>query len=81
MEKFINRRDFLKIAGLFSMSLAAPQFLFRPSMFERGTGQNRRWSRARASITPYGYRSGPFGSGGGFISCGTGNRRENFRRT
>jgi len=40
MDKTINRRDFLKLAGLFSMSLAAPQFMFRPSMSDPGTGQN-----------------------------------------
>jgi len=30
----LNRRDFLKLAGLFSLSLAMPEFTFRPSIVE-----------------------------------------------
>ena len=40
MEKSINRRDFLKLAGLFSISLAVPEFMFRPNLSELGAGQN-----------------------------------------
>ncbi|MGB7876910.1 MAG: sulfatase-like hydrolase/transferase [Anaerolineales bacterium] len=37
----LNRRDFLKLAGLFSLSLAMPEFTFRPRLIEPNTsGQN-----------------------------------------
>jgi arylsulfatase A-like enzyme len=40
MNNSFNRRDFLKLAGLLSLNLAAPQFLFRPAKSEGGTGAN-----------------------------------------
>lgn len=37
----LNRRDFLKLAGLFSLSLALPEFTFRPRIAEPSSnGQN-----------------------------------------
>jgi len=40
MNKSINRRDFLKLASLFSLNLAAPKLLFRPGTLESGAGEN-----------------------------------------
>ena len=40
MEKSLNRRDFLKLAGLLSLNLAAPKLLFRPAVSEGGTDTN-----------------------------------------
>jgi choline-sulfatase len=40
MNKSINRRDFLKLASLFSMSMAAPKLLFRPGSLESGSVEN-----------------------------------------
>jgi len=40
MDDSFTRRDFLKLAGLLSLNLAAPQFLFRPGKSEHGTGAN-----------------------------------------
>ena len=40
MEKPFNRRDFLKFAGLLSVNLAVPQFLFRPGNSVDGSGEN-----------------------------------------
>jgi arylsulfatase len=40
MEKHLNRRDFLKFAGLLSLNVALPQLLFRPGNSVDGTGEN-----------------------------------------
>lgn len=59
MQKFINRRDFLKFAGLFSMSIAVPNFIFKPS--ESGQGNNANVmivvfdSLSATNVSLYGY--------------------------
>ncbi len=40
MNPFLSRREFLKIAGLLSLSLATPDFLYRPAQIPGGSGQN-----------------------------------------
>jgi arylsulfatase A-like enzyme len=40
VNKSLNRRDFLKLAGLFSANLAAPKLMFRPGSLEYGAGEN-----------------------------------------
>lgn len=40
MKNTLNRRDFLKIAGLLSLNLAIPGLRFRPGSVEPGTGKN-----------------------------------------
>ena len=40
MDNLFTRRDFLKFAGLLSLNMAAPQFLFRPGKSEQASGEN-----------------------------------------
>ena len=65
MNKSINRRDFLKLASLFSMNLVAPKLLFRPGSFESGAGENvliivfDAFSAAHLSLHGYGRETMP----------------------